>query len=726
MTIQKLQIRPYARLLTMLGDQLIKNELIALVELIKNSYDADSSNVKIRFENFDDNYSVLETSKITIEDDGCGMSEDILTNHWLNPATPNKKLAKQRNRKTFKGRIIQGEKGIGRFALLKLGKHITITTKTESDVLEHVLIYDFSKFNEDFIDSSDNPLLLEELTVEFENRLPKCFAEGKQNLKHGTIIEICNLKDVWSYQKIEQIYDEIGKLTSIFENSLDFDVFMYRDNYKLPFGDNYKQSLLELISNNAVFRIEQGHFDSQSRNFSFLINDKKSQIKLDAFPMNGLALYSTWCRGNTVKPIECGNFTFSFYVFDFSPDTVSKYKLDKTDKKLIKQHRIYLYRDGIRVYPYGDSNDDWLGIDASRSTYRVGEFFSNDQIIGLIDITQVGNPRLRDKTNREGLLDDGEATRDFVMLLKLFLSYIRQYPYQDYRHTTIQTEKAKNNVSCSEKIEELLVSINTGNKQNKLYDLANNLKLSYINEKKSWEQRFKLTEDLAGVGISVETASHDLMATINRVNTNHSSIITDLRSNNTIDKSHLIDELSNIQEALLFIKRQMSDMQLLFRSSKQRRKDIIVLSSIEKIKKLFDRILIKEGIEAKIDSCGPEIKAFSTDAVLLQVFINLFDNAIYWLLRSNNIEKKIIIHLDGYHQRIFFADNGPGILPESEYFIFEPFYSGKGEEGRGLGLYIARQLLNRSNYSINVVTKCKNKLLSGANFIIDFKGTDNV
>ena len=111
---ETLTIRPYARLITMLGDQLIKNELIALVELIKNSYDADASWVKVSFIDFASDYALTATSKIIIEDDGCGMNAEILKKHWLNPATPDKLRRKAVNAKTEKGRILQGEKGIGR------------------------------------------------------------------------------------------------------------------------------------------------------------------------------------------------------------------------------------------------------------------------------------------------------------------------------------------------------------------------------------------------------------------------------------------------------------------------------------------------------------------------------------------------------------------------------------------------------------------------------------
>ena len=92
---ESLKIRPYARLLTMLGNQLIKDERIALIELIKNSYDADANWVKVTFENFGKNYEVLSNSKIIIQDNGDGMTKDVLSNQFLNPATPGKKKQKE-------------------------------------------------------------------------------------------------------------------------------------------------------------------------------------------------------------------------------------------------------------------------------------------------------------------------------------------------------------------------------------------------------------------------------------------------------------------------------------------------------------------------------------------------------------------------------------------------------------------------------------------------------
>ena len=117
------------------------------MELIKNAYDADASRVEVRFEKFMEDMSYGRGSRIVVRDDGVGMSPEILRNQWMNPAAPNKLIDKRRGRGTTpgKGRIIQGEKGIGRFSVLKLGSSITVTTRSYGSDYESILVYDFSR-----------------------------------------------------------------------------------------------------------------------------------------------------------------------------------------------------------------------------------------------------------------------------------------------------------------------------------------------------------------------------------------------------------------------------------------------------------------------------------------------------------------------------------------------------------------------------------------------------
>ena len=211
MSTLSLSIRPYARLLTMLGDQLIKNERIALVELIKNAYDADAARVEVRFEDFCDDMSHHSESRIVIKDDGVGMALETVRDQWMNPAAPQKHLAKLEDRGVTegKGRVIQGEKGIGRFAVLKLGRTINVTTRTKKAESEIELTYDFSRFDDDFVseDSERKEIFLDQIKIDCNQTPPKRLLDPA----HGTIIEIGNLKGAWNDGIIEQLCRDVSK-----------------------------------------------------------------------------------------------------------------------------------------------------------------------------------------------------------------------------------------------------------------------------------------------------------------------------------------------------------------------------------------------------------------------------------------------------------------------------------------------------------------------------------
>ncbi len=732
---KQLQIRPYARLLTMLGEQLIKNERIALIELIKNSYDADAGWVKVTFQGFGNNYKIKERSKIIIEDNGHGMSQDLIEKHWLNPATPEKKRRKKTKDTTCKGRIIQGEKGIGRFAVLKLGRRIEIISKTNEDQQEHHVLYDFSRYDDDFLSENgdEKDLYIDDLRVMLLNReperiVPSALSFGsrkKERLNHGTIIEISDLKGSWTEKKVESVYRDLTKLESIFfeRKNTDFEVGIYRDEEHQNFQEDYLEKLNLLLNERSVIKIEKGCFDSQKKEYRFTINDVDKAISILDPSITGLKVFKDRF-GNAgaelnSREIECGSFDFGFYVFDFSAQAPVKYQLDKEDKLIIRDHRIYLYRDNIRVYPYGEPDDDWLRIDVYRGTISAGHFLSNDQVVGFVNISQKNNPNLKDKTNREGLIDEGNATEDFITILQSFLAYIRQKPYARYRKD-IENKKDQDlfiSGQVQKEFDELKSAVGDNKAALKILSKAES---EYKAERRYLTRRAETTEELAGVGLSVETASHDIMGIMGKVFTNLDGIIRDLMSTDEINKEELLKELQSIRGGMSFIEAQLKDIQLLFKSSKQRRKSIRVKEIVEKVERIYRRLLKKESIQFTINSLGSPLVAKTTDAVLLQLFLNLFDNAVYWLQQTSKSDKKIEILLDGNKSKMIFSDNGPGIDKDDAPYIFEPFYSGKGDEGRGLGLYIARQLLERNEYSIELAEIKSEKLLFGADFVINF------
>jgi len=740
---EQLTIRPYARLLTMLGDQLIKNEQIAVTELMKNSYDADADWVKVAFENFGKDYKIQDDSRIVIEDNGSGMTHDVITNAWMNPATPNKYTKNVNEQRTPCGRVIQGEKGIGRFAMLKLGKTIEMVTRPEGEDVEYKLVFDFNKYDDDFLteDERGKEIFLDDLGFELEEETPSVFVSrdisfgnrtfsGSVNAK-GTRIVISHLRGAWSEKKFKSLSDSFERFGGMFGSlgqessedtkAKDFTIGLFHNGGYL-LNERRAESLASLTEQKAVLSVENGIYDNERQELRFTLNGLPRTLDLDDPELKGLRVFRDRFLLEDKKTYrvvsDFGPFAFEFYIFDFMAKDESRYFLNNEQKDLVKEHRIYLLRDGIRVQPYGEPTDDWLMIDMDRGTISASSNFSNDQIVGRVNITKANNTHLKDKTNREGLIDDGYFTQDFICVIKTLLAYLRKTAYKHYQ----ESQKKKDSIEKQRKdavkkaIETLAEQFSDNRTASRL---ITQLKSSYENEKRYLLERAERTESLAAVGLSVETTSHDIMLMMNRGLDSLSKLMKDSMSDN-FDPSTLSGELQRLYGIFSYVGNQLQDMQQLFVSAKQRRKRIRVKDLLDKVIRLYSNIMNRNGIEVKVDIMGSPLVAVCTDADLLQLLINLFDNSVYWLTVTGKPKKNILVTLDGNAQQMLFSDDGCGILEDDAPYIFDAFYSGKGEEGKGLGLYISKKAMERNDYTIRLAEFSDEKKLSGANFVIPF------
>lgn len=728
---KKLHFEPYARLLTMLGDQLIKDEKTALVELIRNSYDADASHVDVQFENFGENWKTTDQSKIIIRDDGCGMTREIIENAWMNPASPNKRKQKRIQDKTpIKQRTMQGEKGIGRFAIFKLGACVNVTTRAWGANTELNLVMDFSSYKDEFTlmaNGQECLPFLKDLTASLTEGRPEVF-EGSGDDAHGTRLEISALKiQHWTDEIYETIATDVSYLQPIFSLATghetgekdEFEVSFVRNGMPLKPNDDKVMKLRELMEEKAVLKVEEGIYDASSHLFTFRLNGEGMQRRF-----NELRHYSrdrfAKKKNNSTRYPECGSFRFAFYAFDLRVDRedvkTSRFALRPEEVDIVKKHRIYLYRDGIRVFPYGDSDDDWLQIDMLRGTSAASAYLSNDQLVGCVEITQKENPELRDKTSREGLVSEGPAVRDFIDTLQMFLQYLRKEPFAQYRQDVKNRReyRAQQREKLAPAVEKLAKYAETLGNQ-KLTDVVRAVSLAAKTQKEISEKRAEILEDLAGVGLSVETASHDLMMMASRAKL--------LLQNMQIELGFKSDEcvacrerVKSISDSITFIEQRVRDLQPLFRSSRQKVHEISLREVLKKVIGVYTPVLKASEI-ASPDIAGSDFLVACTDAVLMQTFINLLDNSLYWLTKGEVVGKpRISVSIDSRTRELVFSDNGPGISPENAPYIFDPFFSTK-KSGRGLGLYIARQLLGRYGYSIALTSGVKQ---IGATFIISF------
>ncbi len=707
----------------MLGEQLIRSDRIALVELVKNSYDADATLVTVDFRDFNEDMTAGPGSAIVVRDDGSGMSESVVREAWLNPATPSKRLIKMSNPRTERGRILQGEKGIGRFAAFKLGREIHLSSRTQGSPTEVTVAVDIAMLDEGT--GAPSEMYLDELPVMIESGSPIAFEGGAGASSHGTQIEIRNLRGSWSNDAVENSLVDVLRLQPLHwvapdqTQSDDFRVEFLRDGVPESFRSE-KTAPIDLILERAVLTIDEGRFDVGANEIDFLVNGARECLKLDGPELRGnsefIARFKTG-EGEWRRP-ECGPFEFKFYVFDLNGDVSEQFRLDPQEKTALKQHRIYLYRDGVRVYPYGDPDDDWLRIDATRGTRSARTTFSNDQTVGYVAISQAHNPDLRDKTSREGLLDVGNATEDFVALLQSVLSFVRGDHYAKYLVKKRQERESKLEKTSGEggSLDSLVGDKSIpASARAEIARVAN----AIAAERELSRLQIERLEDLAAVGLSIEMASHDLIAAGSESLRTARLVRDELRS-----QGHAGDYVYELNDGLIrrleFVSTRFEDVQGLFVSTRAKPGALDVLQYAKRVRSIYSALLSARKVEVEIEESF-RFSGVTTEGALLMALINLFDNAVYWLSVGNAKGPRRIRIFCEAPNRLVFSDNGPGIRESDEPYIVEPFYSGKGESGQGLGLYIARSVGLRNGFRVDLDAQAPRAFPSGATFAISFE-----
>lgn len=743
--------RPYARLVSILGDQLISSKWVGVIELVKNSYDADAEDVFVRFLDFDEEG---KNPTIEIEDDGDGMTLDIIRNVWMKPATPyklNQKKSKE-HRFTEKGRLMQGDKGVGRFAIYKLGNHVEIFTKT-STTPEVQLTLNFREYaqNDEFSDEQIQQKYLDEIKNKWKvNDNPERITNSKGK---GTLIRISDLRNNWTADDLERLevafQRMIPPIIPNFEKviSRDFDVKLFWDERLYR-----PKSLItfEKVIEMAPFSMRGSISDSGVLSYIYEHNKKPLQEDLDLFDISQVKTHDVWnlrvfkeqfLEGNdngsaqgqirirkstgTQEAVtkskwrirrrpHVGECLFFFYAYDWG-----KNKLDLTtaQETFLKDNSVYLYRDFTRVYPFGEKGIDWLMLSKMRAEDRAARYFSYNDLIGFVFISQEHNPRLRDAADREGLMNVDGASDDFVALLQAALKVMKDHVSLDKRRDEAKRERAF--ATANQKFQ---IAFNELRKQlgqstdekilitaRKFFDAGQQLVEQY-------KEKLSIAQELAGVGMAVEKSSHDIFVLLRNMIQNADDIIKRFEKGRVSGPS-LQQFLADLRENLEFLYQEVQILQPLFRIARKISKEVSVRDAIERVERYYQRDL-RFNIDFKLEG-DRDIVVFTNLGLVMQVFINLLDNAVYWLNQKKGGKRTISVRIDSVNSNVVFADDGPGIKDDVAEVVFSEFYTTKAE-GRGLGLYIVRELLDRIGATISVITTDQLKVLSGANFLIQF------
>jgi len=447
-----------AAVVKQLGEELVPDAVTAIMELVKNAYDADADWVKITINTKDtlegDYYFSHEPGFIIIEDNGEGMNYDDINNKWLFISVSHKRDMKEKGQTTkVKHRTPLGDKGLGRLSAQRLGYALELRTGQSGELIMHHVALNWKEFREDV------PL----------NKIDTRYRTStKAKIKKGTSLIISNLleQQIWESDAADRFRGQLSKLIFPYKDKRPFAVYLNINGqpidldelserlreqaisqYQLSFNGTEltltgSVKLTKLVGNsnadkeifNNLIAADQGKLF-----FSFLTDSKRNKEFLTNIEYKGkkgilftfkrtydfekdLSKYSVInATTRKAEPANPGLFFGEIDEFNLnsSDSILSAFDSLSEYKNLVKnQVGVRIFRDGFGIVPYGMEDNDWLKLKKGQTSG--GSFYTlrPENIIGFISISASQNRNLIEKTDRGGFIDNAYSKNFFSIIGK--------------------------------------------------------------------------------------------------------------------------------------------------------------------------------------------------------------------------------------------------------------------------------------------------------------------
>ena len=429
-----LHFRVSSGLKNIIGRELINDKYIAIFELVKNSYDAGANYARIKFEKLG-----TSDANIIISDDGDGMTKADIINKWLFVAYSEKRNPSYRDKIK---RALAGAKGVGRFSCDRLGEKVELSSKTAEENLQHIVQITWSDFEKD---AQDN---FTDINVKYNSI-------NRNDSSKGTTITISNLRESWTRADLLSLKKSLTQLV----------------NPSATSGYDHFEIELQVpseIENDKQHKEEREKVNGKIINSVFEeINQKTTKIEV-SISSDGKIL--------TTKLEDRGAFLFEtkekneYSLCDIS---CTLYFLNRAAKnnftrkmgvEAVKYGSIFVYKNGFRVFPYGEPGRDFFDID-KRKQQGYKRFLGTRELIGQIIINGEKNNLVETSSRNNGFI----ASYHLSELEQFFLEYVLK-PLEKYVIQIVQWGTTEDlvdsavNVNSFSDIEKIIKKIKTRSK----------------------------------------------------------------------------------------------------------------------------------------------------------------------------------------------------------------------------------------------------------------------
>jgi signal transduction histidine kinase len=696
------KIRPAGRHILTIGRDLIQDSYAAVVELVKNAYDADSPDVQVAFHAKPDysGYSVV------IEDHGHGMSRDTVINKWMVPSTRDKF-----DRHTSPaGRIMQGRKGIGRYAASILGSELLLETTTAQGEKTTAFVQwaDFEKAQ--YLD--DVEILIETSYT------------AKVSGTRLTITGDSQFLADWNQAQFRKLQFELKKLMPPVNVS---DKTTHSgDEFRIHLtvnGFNEVQNINEVVEPYPIFDLF----------------DYKISGKIDASG-HGVLLYSQQKARNSVeeqipfengKPTGCGELVFDIRVYDREKEAIDSligrglkdesgnYVGKLQARQLLNEYNgIGVYRNGFRIRPLGDADFDWLKLNEQRvqnPSLRVG----SNQVIGYVQIQPEDISELIEKSARDGLRENA-AFDCLKTITKAVIAKLEERRFEYRRKAGLsrpvfKTEQAFEGLFSFEELKKTVRSklATKGVDKETTEEVIGIISEDEDDKNKVAEelrQAIAIYQGQATLGKIINVVLHEGRRPLgyfrNQIPRIQKKTVS-FKSNHDVETANelatLAEGIGTNADSLVNLFQRIDPLAAGKRTQKH---SLNLKKIISNSLFVFENDLRENNIEIKVEvPDGLTYSCWQQDIVA--VFVNLIDNSLYWMTEKKSSKREISITAatNGANLAyIDYRDTGPGIEPNliTSGVIFEPQFSTK-PQGTGLGLAIAGEAAMRNNLELEAL-----------------------
>lgn len=691
------KIRPAGRHLLTIGRDLIQDNYAAVIELVKNAYDADSPDVNIEFRAAPDRSGYT----MVISDHGHGMSREDVINKWLVPST----LDKRHRHRSPTGRVLQGSKGVGRYAASVLGTDLFLETVTYKGEKTTVCLewrdFEAAQYLDDV-----------EILVETE----------KVSEPFGTLLTIKGddkLLTEWDEDSFNKLRFELKKLTSpittVVSNEIRNDEFrinlivdgfpgvkVIKETIKpYPLFDFFDYKIAGNISADGKGKLT--YSSQKARN----IPDQKISFDFG-------------------EPTGCGELDIDIRVYDRDKDAIESligrglkdeygnYVGKNQARNLLNAYNgIGVYRNGFRIRPLGDPGFDWMKLDARR-VQNPTQCISSNQVIGYVQIQSENHSRLIEKSARDGLKEN-KAFTQLQNVTKAVINELEILRLKYRKSTGLSRTSGKVDQELQQLFSSDLLKTNvrrqlikgavdqvTTNEVIELIDKDANKKNKIADEIR---KTIAIYQGQATLGRIVNVILHESGQPLNCFKNDvpnlrywYEAFLKTGESEKLEELMSIVDEIEDSAEVLVELFDKLDPLAAKKRSTK---KPLVLKHAIQQALDVF-----KEGIQknkvSTIVSGPEEFRFLCWTQDIFSIFINLVDNSMYWMCQKGIPKRQISIELVTKGDSlcyIDFRDTGPGIRPDHSEMIFVPQFTTK-PEGMGLGLAIAGEAADRNGLEL--------------------------